>query len=458
MDFCYSCLEEDAKGYKTSYVQLPAYAALSNDQKASFGTSFTICSSATNPGVLQLFFTLLGQHGNLAIEAYLRNDVSSATLFLKFGKDFVTHSPNISVPLVFPHQWVRSCLAVSSQTGHLQWVIDGSVVENTTIDVLKEMANIMPKNLTGKLLLGAFKSPSGWFSRGNKVTGLNIFSSTLPAETMVRLTQKSSSNHCNEKGSYLDWAKMHWSLHGKAKSLTLPVMEPCEEDSLIRIYSARFTKMTDCMHHCQKLGGRAPTIVNMTDLRNLQLFTNKKLNGQFGDGFWLPITDEEEEGVWKDYYTKEAIRYDGPFSGGKPNGGLKENCAVQISSTSWIDWFCNDKEYDNCCVCSNKKKHILKLRGLCKYSKIDFLYIPWNTRQDIRKLEYMGKSGTTISFDEDQKKWTLEMSELKTQGTSASPFVSFALGKHQWKIKNDTLECGEGGSYNLDLKLTGCEE
>ena len=248
MDFCYSCLEEDAKGYKTSYVQLPAYAALSNDQQASFGTSFTICSSATNPGVLQLFFTLLGQHGNLAIEAYLRNDVSSATLFLKFGKDFVTHSPNISVPLVFPHQWVRSCLAVSSQTGHLQWVIDGSVVENTTIDVLKEMANIMPKNLTGKLLLGAGEGPSGWFAFENKVTGLNIFSSTLSAETMVRLTQK-SSDHCDEKGSYLDWANMRWNLHGSAEIMTVPAVEHCEEGPLIRIYNTRFTKMTDCMQH-----------------------------------------------------------------------------------------------------------------------------------------------------------------------------------------------------------------
>ena len=30
MDFCYSCLEEDAKGYKTSYDQLPVFASLFN--------------------------------------------------------------------------------------------------------------------------------------------------------------------------------------------------------------------------------------------------------------------------------------------------------------------------------------------------------------------------------------------------------------------------------------------
>ena len=64
LDFCYSCLQEDANGFKTRYDQLPAYAALSNDQKASFGPSFTICSSASIlGGQEQFFFTLLRQDG-----------------------------------------------------------------------------------------------------------------------------------------------------------------------------------------------------------------------------------------------------------------------------------------------------------------------------------------------------------------------------------------------------------
>ena len=121
MDFCYSCLQKDAKGYKTSYEQLPVFAALSNDQRASFGPSFTICSTVNNPGGHhQVFFTLLGQDGNLAIRAYLLNVNERAEVFLTFGKD-VVHKPNTSVPLVFPHQWVRSCLAVSNQSGHLLW-------------------------------------------------------------------------------------------------------------------------------------------------------------------------------------------------------------------------------------------------------------------------------------------------------------------------------------------------
>ena len=143
------------------------------------------------------------------------------------------------------------------------------------------------------------------------------------------------------------------------------------------------------------------------------------------------------------------IQYDGLFTGGRPNGGKSENCAIQYSSTFWVDWYCEDKEGETFCVCNNQQKPLLKLRGLCQYSKLDSLYIPWNTRQDIRKLEYVGPYGTTIYFEENQKRWSLQvsnMSELNTQGVSALPFVSFALGKHQWEIENDTFECDKGGS------------
>ena len=463
MDFCYSCLQENTKGYKKSYKELPVYAVLSNDQKASFGPSFTICSSAIKKGGPdQLFFTLLGENGDRAIQASLLNRVESATLFLTLGKG-IAHLPNISVPLNFPNQWVHSCLAISSLSGQVQWVIDGRIVENTTLEVLKEVSQNIPKNLTGNLILGAGKFASGWFSIGNKVTGLNIFSSILSLDEMVKMTHE-SRNHCNNKGSYLQWANMQWTLHGKAKLVNVPAMEPCKEESLIKVYYTKFTKMTDCMHHCQKLGGQSPTIVDMTAWQNFQFFMENNLYEQYSnvlDGFWLPITDDEEEGVWKDYYTEEVLQYDGPFIGGHPNGGVRENCAIQVSSTLWIDWTCETRDEDFFCVCGNKEKHFLKLRGLCQYSRIDSLFMPRNTRQDIRQLEYIGQSGTIIHFKQNQKEWVLQVLdnfEVKTQGTSASPLVSFALGKHQWEIENDTFECGTGGSYKADLKLTGCKE
>ena len=102
---------------------------------------------------------------------------SRKTFYLKIlGEGFQS---TISLPLVFPHQWAHSCLAVSAQSGLVHWVVDGHLIEDTVVDTLKEAVDSLPTNLTGKLLLGAYKSTSGWKSQSNKVANLNIFSSML---------------------------------------------------------------------------------------------------------------------------------------------------------------------------------------------------------------------------------------------------------------------------------------
>ena len=150
MEFKHRCLQSDVKANKEVFKDLPAYALLSNDQKASLSSDFTICSSASKEsGTGLTFFSILGDEGDLVLQAHLFNIEKNATLFLTFegGK---AYSPNASLPLVFPHQWVHSCLAISSESSHVLWVIDGHVVENTTLRVL--LNGNMQTNLTGRLL------------------------------------------------------------------------------------------------------------------------------------------------------------------------------------------------------------------------------------------------------------------------------------------------------------------
>ena len=43
---------------------------------------------------------------------------------------------------------------------------------------------------------------------------------------------------------------------------------------------------------------------------------------------WLPITDRETEGVWKDFYTGQVVQnYTHPWITSKPDGEKAENCA-----------------------------------------------------------------------------------------------------------------------------------
>ena len=45
---------------------------------------------------------------------------------------------DVKLPPVFAHQWVRSCVAINSETGLLQWVVDGTLVENAIFAHVKD--------------------------------------------------------------------------------------------------------------------------------------------------------------------------------------------------------------------------------------------------------------------------------------------------------------------------------
>ena len=116
---------------------------------------------------------------------------------------------------------------------------------------LKEAADNRPTDLTGKLLLGIRNAQSGWSSRSNKVTNLNIFSSLLSIERMENMT--SSVEESGEEGDYLAWREAQWTLHGEATMEEVEKDELCEEEAWLLFYSAKFISLDDCMHHCGQL-------------------------------------------------------------------------------------------------------------------------------------------------------------------------------------------------------------
>ena len=216
------------------------------------------------------------------------------------------------------------------------------------------------------------------------------------------------------------------------------------------------------MQHCQKLGTRAASVVTQDQWDQIQRFMDKELyqkgHGNKVYGIWLAISDASEEGIWKDYYTGETMQHQGAFTGTGPNGGSEENCALQVTNQFWHDWTCDDPWRG--CVCSRTPRPYLVLRGLCPHSSIDTLFLPRNSRDDVTKLTFVSNRDSKIEYDVTLKQWTLSMedSEMNTFGTSEASLVSFALGKHKWRIQNDSYECSNGSPYVIELKLTGCGE
>ena len=174
LEFCSSCLSEEDKEYKETVGEVHTYAALKNDLRADLPSSFTICSSVmTTYGSQQILFNLLGNDGNKWLGTFLQVDDEVSLYHGEWAK--------AKLPPVFAHQWVRSCMAVNSESGLLQWVVDGTLVENTTVAHFRDAKN-KPSDLTGRIVLGGWQNERTqkwilWTS--NQVTNLNIFSTAL---------------------------------------------------------------------------------------------------------------------------------------------------------------------------------------------------------------------------------------------------------------------------------------
>ena len=80
-------------------------------------------------------------------------------------------------------------MAINTESGLLQWVVNGLLVENSTFEELKD-AKMFPTDLSRKIILGASQSPNGaWWSVSNKVADLNIFAGALSPQRMQMQTK-----------------------------------------------------------------------------------------------------------------------------------------------------------------------------------------------------------------------------------------------------------------------------
>ena len=452
-EFCLSCLTGNDKRRKETLKEVHTFAELQNDPRASLPPSFTICSTTmTTYGNNPLFFTLIGRNGSQLFTLRVRQ------LSKGLGRRFSLNNNLASVPTmpVFPHQWVRSCIALNTLSGLVQWVVDGLLMEHNTLTDIKDSKN-MPTDLTGKIILGVNQWASKWAAYRSKVTNLNIFSSALSVELMQQYTK---GGQCAEEGDYLAWGDMKWTLHGQAVIETVHFEEPCQEEPFVSLYYAGFAGMETCMHFCENLGSRAPSVLTMNQWKSLQTFLNEKLPTDLSRRIWLAIDDKGTEGEWRDYYTHELLNLTIPWIDSEPNGGRNENCADMDLSYSlhWNDERC-EREGVGCICTRNQPPPRLKLHGLCPGSAVDTFYQPVNEFANLARVKLIGLYHSSIEYDLEERKWKLSVAESMVAGSSKVALATFTLGRQNWTISGD-VGCNSdgGGEYTKELKMSGCVE
>ena len=354
-EFCYSCMSEEENEQKITLKEVHTYAELKHDPQASLPPSFTICSTVMTTYATdqyQMFFILLGEDGNQWLHAAIASDTSDAMSTIFFHWDYA----NGTIPRIFPHQWVRGCMAVNTKSGLLQWVVEGILVENKTVDEVTNPTNI-PTDLTGKIVLGTYQYVT-WRAISNKVTNLNIFSTALTVDQMKESTKGGS---CVAEGDYLAWRDMHWNLKGHAVIETVNVEEPCMQNPSINLYPAGFSKMEECMQFCEKMESRSPPVTTLKEWTTVQSFLKHDETNDL-PGIWLALDDKECDLEWKDYYNGKNLNFTISWFGSEPTGGYVENCVLMRKDIDhlWEDVPCIWSKYDIECMCERKAHPYLK--------------------------------------------------------------------------------------------------
>ena len=148
----------------------------------------------------------------------------------------------------------------------------------------------------------------------------------------------------------------------------------------------------------------------------------------------------------------------------KALGGLDvhpvENCGLLMPLWKlWIDLPCVVTEaYPFACACEQSSQMYLQLRGLCPHSNIDRFYVPRNVRRS-GAVQLIGLDTSSIEFDNEMLLWKLTEHSANTTAVAKALQDTFALGSHEWTIKNDNIKCSTNGEpYKRVLKLSGCRD
>ena len=202
--FCETSLPPEDIMAKETLEEVHTYAELKNDLKVSLPDTFTICSTIMISGCQSYewpsFFHITDNNGGPFLRTSVRLGKFIGMLSFQTRAGVLT----VKIPPFFPNQWIRSCTAVNTTSGLIQWVVDGSLVLDK---VFLEMKNPMdgPGDLNRMLVLGAKLYGGTWWATAQKVTNLDIFSSAFSIKKMKSMTKGAS---CAEEGDYLAWREM----------------------------------------------------------------------------------------------------------------------------------------------------------------------------------------------------------------------------------------------------------
>ncbi|XP_071530506.1 uncharacterized protein [Panulirus ornatus] len=165
---------------------------------------------------------------------------------------------------------------------------------------------------------------------------------------------------------------------------------------------------------------------------------------------WLGITDELEDGVWRDFDTSERVGY---LHFSPVNAGSSYICASMKADGFWDGDRCTSKR---CAACHLERTDFLYLRGLCFDSEF---HMRFRVQDYINGRPFFrGYYNLVISWDDESSRWLLV--DTVTNGTLMSASIigreNYPIGKHHWTVVREL--CGRPEGREVLLSLAPCAD
>ena len=172
--FCEGNLPAEVTMKKRTLKEVHTYAELKHDPHSSLPPAFTVCSTilitTCQSFYWPIWFNILDNQGGQLITAYLRQSTFESTLRILFSRESTKIIKGMIAPL-FPNEWTRSCMAINTTSGLIDWVVEGAHVLTFVSEEITNKGKL-PQSLTKKLILGARYYGGYWSAASNNIVSL----------------------------------------------------------------------------------------------------------------------------------------------------------------------------------------------------------------------------------------------------------------------------------------------
>ena len=312
------------------------FAVLSLDPVSALPSSFTICSSVSTPAVTThlSFFQLLNDSGSavLAVQIWdAEPPLKSIDVWVAGTKYVVANHSLFMVPMQW--YWYHACASFDSSSGVVVLVINGQLIMDK-----KLTSATPPKSLANNLAVGKIWA-TFWRSLRGLTTNLNVYRGQLSEEAMVDATSGAGCGLAG--GDYLSWSQSQWTLGGATVFTTVSVVQLCQKESDILVFTEKVPDAVECMNLCPKMQrGRGAPVRTVAEAAKLhRVLEETAFKGEVGGArtqagavstaTWLAV--RPVEGVWRDWLDNSAVSLF--WISGHPTGVAGSDCAIDSAAS-----------------------------------------------------------------------------------------------------------------------------